>query len=75
MTGKHITQKHSNLCHVNHQIITGDFGIILNKDLKQLLLKGPNCREETSISWEYNIKLILTATEDYAKIGQRKSSK
>ena len=48
-------------------VITGDFGIIPNEDLKRLLLKGPNYREQTSINWGYNIKLIFTAIEDYAK--------
>ena len=31
-------------------VITQDFGIIPNEDLKSLLLKGPNHREQTSIS-------------------------
>ena len=57
-------------------VITGDFGIIPNEDLKQLLLKGPNYREQTSINWGYNIKLNFTAIEDYAeKSGQRKKAK
>ena len=48
-------------------VITGDFDIIRNEDLKQLLLKGPNYGEQTSINWGYNIKLTFTAIEDYAK--------
>ena len=57
-------------CHYapHSHVITGDFQIIIpNEDLKQLLLKGPNYREQTSISWGYTIKLIFTATEDNAK--------
>ena len=30
-------------------VITGDFSIIPNEDLKRLLLKGPNYKEQTSI--------------------------
>ena len=53
-------------------VITGDFTIIPNEDLKRLLLKGPNYREQTSINWGYNIKLIFTAIEDYAKKWAKK---
>ena len=56
-------------------VITGDLGIIPNEDLKQLLLKGLSYRERTSINWGYNIKLIFTAIEDFAKSGQRKKAK
>ena len=56
-------------------VITGDFGIIPKKDLKQLFLKDPNSREQTSINWGYNIKLIFTAIHYYAKNGQRKKAK
>ena len=35
-------------------VFTGDFGIIQNKELKRLLLKGPTYREQTSINWGYN---------------------
>ena len=53
-------------------VITGDFGIIPNEDLKRLLLKGPNYREQTSINWGYNIKLISTIIEDYKKVGKER---
>ena len=56
-------------------IITGDFGIIPNEELKRILLKGPNNKEQTSINWGYNIKLIFTATEGMQKSGQRKKAK
>ena len=55
-------------------VITWDFDIIPNEDLKQLLLKGPNYREQTSINWGYIIKLIFTATEDYARKWAKKES-
>ena len=37
-------------------VITRDFGIIPNEDLKRLHLKGPTNRKQTSISWRYNIR-------------------
>ena len=55
-------------------VITGNFGIIPNEDLKQLLLKGPNYREHTSIYWGYDTKVIFTAIEDYAKMWAKKES-
>ena len=55
-------------------VITGDFGIIPNEDLKLLLLKGLNYRKQTSINWGYNIKLSFTAIEDYAKKWAKKES-
>ena len=55
-------------------VITGDFGIIPNEDLKGILLKGPDYREQTSINWGYNIRLIFTAVEDYAKKWAKKES-
>ena len=55
--------------------ITGDFGIIPNEDLKRLLLKGPNCRERTSINWGYNMKLILLPLRTMQKSGQRKKTR
>ena len=55
-------------------IITGDFGIITNEDLKQLLLKGPKYEEQASINWGCNIKLIFTALEDYAKKWAKEKS-
>ena len=61
-------------CASSGHVITGDFGIILNEDLKRLLLKGPNYTEQTSINWGYNIKLIFTAIEDYAKKWAKKES-
>ena len=36
-------------------VITGDFGIIPNEDLKRLLLKGPSYREQTSINRGYKL--------------------
>ena len=55
-------------------VITGDLGIIPNENLKRLLLKGPNYREQTSINWRYSIKLIFTVIEDYAKKWAKKES-
>ena len=50
-------------------VLRGDFVIIPSENLK-----GPNYREQTSISWGYNIKLIFTATEDYAKKWAKKEN-
>ena len=61
-------------CAPHSHVITGDFCIIPNEDLKLLLLKGSNYREQTSINWGYNIELIFTATEDYAKKWAKKES-
>ena len=55
-------------------VITGDFGIIPNEDLKRLLFKRHSYREQASISWGYNIKVIFTAIEDHRKKWAKKES-
>ena len=53
----HVTvpHHHSDIHLMVMHVITGDFDIIQKEGLKRLLLKGPNYREQASISWGYNM--------------------
>ena len=71
-----IVPHHHSDTHLMAMLSLEEFGIIPNEDLKQLHFnKGPNYREQTSIDWGYNIKLIFTDIKDYTKSGQRKNAK
>ena len=48
-------------------IVTGDLNIIQNKQLRDLISKGPKYREPHSFSWKYNFKLIMDSVEEYAR--------
>ena len=48
-------------------IVTGDLNIIQNKQLRDLISKGPKYREFHSFSWKYNFKLIMDSVEEYAR--------
>ena len=48
-------------------VVTGDFNIVENVQLKGILAKGPKYREPKSFSWKYNFKLIMDSVEDYAR--------
>ena len=38
-------------------IVTGDLNIMTDKKLRQLLMKGPNYREQNNINWDVCIKI------------------
>ena len=46
-------------------IITGDLNIIQNKQLRDLISKGPKYREPQSFSWKYNFKIIVDSVDEY----------
>ena len=48
-------------------VITGDLRIVRNRTLRRLLEKGPKYREQNTIVWKLNKKVLLTAIDDYAK--------
>ena len=48
-------------------IITGDLNIIQNQQLRDLIPKGPKYREPHSLSWKYNLKIIMDSLEEYAR--------
>ena len=48
-------------------IVTGDLNIIQNKQLRDLISKGPKYREPHSFSWKYNFKWIMDSVEEYAR--------
>jgi len=45
-------------------VVTGDLGIIENKKLRKLLLKGPTYREPVEINWKRVLKEIKTGIVD-----------
>jgi len=47
-------------------IITGNLNIIQNKDLRNLIKKGPKYRERNPINWSKNKSIIFKAIEKYA---------
>ena len=58
----------STFCYEPHgHIITGDLRIVENRKLRRLLSKRPKYREENTIDWDLNKKILITAVDDYAK--------
>ena len=53
-------------------VITGDLSIIKDKQLQELLSKGPKFREPQSFTWNQNFKLIMDSVEDYARRWARR---
>ena len=47
--------------------MTGDLSIVRNKNLKDVLRKGPKYREPVSFSWHQNFNVIMAACEEYAR--------
>ena len=54
------------------QIVTGDLNIVRNEKLRDLLRKGPKCREPVSFSWHQNFYIIMDACEAYARRWAKK---
>ena len=48
-------------------IITGDLRIIKNRKLRRLLEKGPKYREQNTIDWKLNKRILTKAVDDYTK--------
>ena len=48
-------------------VITGDLRIVKNRRLRRLLEKGPKYREQNTIDWNLNKKILTTAVDDYTK--------
>ena len=55
-------------------IVTGDLNIITDKKLRQLLMKGPNYREQNNINWDVCIKICKKAVKE-CKVKWAKSER
>ena len=49
-------------------VITDDFNIIRNAELKAALSKGPKYREPQTFTWRQNFKIIMDSVEDYVRL-------
>ena len=47
-------------------VIAGDLSIIPDSKLKDLLAKGPKCREPCKVDWDKNLSLLCEADDQYA---------
>ena len=47
-------------------VITGDLSIIPNSKLRDLIAKGPKCRELCKIDWDKNLSLLYETVDHYA---------
>ena len=47
-------------------VITGDLSIIPNSKLRDLIAKGPKCRETCKVDWDKNLSLLCEADDQYA---------
>ena len=47
-------------------VIAGDLGFIDNESPHKVISKSPKYREPHSINWNYNLKVLMGAVEDYA---------
>ena len=48
-------------------VITGNLRIVKNRKLRRLLEKGPKYREQNTIDWKLNKKILIMAVDDYTK--------
>ena len=48
-------------------VITGDLRIVKNRKLRRLLEKGPKDREQNTVDWNLNKKILTKAVDDYIK--------
>ena len=48
-------------------IITGDLNIVRISKLRDILSKGPKCREPRSFTWKQNSKYFLDSVEEYTR--------
>ena len=53
-------------------VVTGDFNIVRNDKLRDLLRKGPKYREPVSFSWHQNFNIIMIACETYGRHRAKK---
>ena len=51
--------------YINH-VITGDLSIIPNSKLRDLIAKGPKCREPCKVDWDKNLSLLCEAVDQHA---------
>jgi len=58
----------SPFCYEPHgHVITGDLRIVKNRNLRRLLKKGPKYREQNTVNWKLNEKILLKAVDDDCK--------
>ena len=58
----------STFCYEPHgHVITGDLRIVKNRKLRRLLEKGPKYREQNTVDWNLNKKILTKAVDDYTK--------
>ena len=58
----------SPFCYEHHgHVITGDLRIINNRNLRRLRKKGPKYREQNTVDWKLNEKILLKALDDYSQ--------
>ena len=48
-------------------VLTGNLCIVKNRKLRRLLEKGPKYREQNTIDWKLNKKILIMAVDDYTK--------
>ena len=48
-------------------VVTGDLNIIEDIKLRNLIRKGPSCREQNNIDWKVNVKNCKEAVSRYTK--------
>ena len=69
------TCKTSSFCDPHHKhIVTGDLKIIENRDLRHLLMKGPNYREPCVINWNKVVSCIIAGVTECQKDWARKEN-
>ena len=48
-------------------VITGDLRIVKNRNLRRLLLKGAKYREQNTVDWKLNEKILTKGVDEYSK--------
>ena len=55
-------------CYEPHgHVITGDLRVIENAKLRELVAKGPKCREPNRVNWKVKETMFLESIDLYAK--------
>ena len=53
-------------------IVTGDLNIVRNQKLRDILRNGKKYRGPVSFSWHLNFKIVMDASEEYARRWAKK---
>ena len=61
-----VSSTSSHLCQPCGHVITGDFSIIPNSKLRDLIAKGPKYREPCKVDWDKNLSLLCEVVDQYA---------